>query len=280
MGGYLKLKKMRKDIFKKGNKKIRALCLLLLSFFVSCTSENRLDFHIKVDRFANDNFEEVSEVYGQMNSWIENSIKARLYNVKSLIFNSNYTVDRLVLMNDSKSKLVGTINVRNSIRNNVTHDFVHMFWGVKINGEWYFTKGGNLFVPRENYKYDIYEPLSDYELSYIGRDYFLKHFLHIDGESLSINSDLIDKHVSIRNGSKYKEDSDKNWLNFFEEMQSKKVSQNKVDDINQSIRNEVEEDHTLPEKGSKAWKELYGSKTPLFERDEWKDHKEKMKKTN
>ncbi len=124
------------------------------------------------------------------------------------------------------------------------------------------------------------EALSHFQLSYIGRDYFLKHFLHINGDKVSVNSELIDQHVSINDGYKYKEDSDENWMKFFEERYTKVVSQKEIDSIRESIKNETQEERKLPEKGTKVWKELYGSKTPCFEREEWKAHEAQLKDIN
>jgi len=260
---------------------MRLVLVFLLSFFCSCdNNKSKLESYIRLEEFANGQFNKVSALHESVKLWIENSKKLRLENTKSFMFEPDYSIDKLLLVNRKENKLVGIINAPKIIWNNVKYDSIFMFWGVKINEKWYFTRGGSLHVPRENYKYNIYEPLTHWQLSYIGRDYFLKHFLTIDGDRISVNSDAIDEHVSIVDNYKIKEDSDENWLKFFEERYTKKVPQAEIDDIHKSIVEEVKEDHTLPEKGTKAYKKLYGNKTPLFEREEWKAYEAQLKKQN
>jgi len=255
---------------------MRILLIVLFSFFYSCKSENELEFQLNIEEYVNKNFDDYADIHRQTLLWLEESIKVKRENLKSFLYQSNFKVDRLLILNRNKNKLVGTINFRELDRKAARNDWVFMFWGVKINDVWYFTKGGNLFVPRENYKYNIYKALDHFQLSYIGRDYFLKHFLNMDGDLISVNSDLIDKHVSIRDGYKYKEDSEENWLSFFEERYTKTVPQKEIDAIWESIKNETKEDHKLPKEGTKAWKELYGTKIPLFEREEWKNYEAQL----
>ncbi len=116
-----------------------------------------MDFQVRIEKFANDTFENHLDIYNKVNSWIEESKIARRENLQSFIFSSDFKVDKLLLFNGDKNKLIGTINLRKSNRKAARNDWVFMFWGVKINDVWYFTKGGNLFVPRENYKYNINE---------------------------------------------------------------------------------------------------------------------------
>ena len=259
---------------------MRLFLLFILSLFFSCKVERSWEVQKKFESYIDGNFDSYSELYREIGIWLKQSVEEKRNNTLELLFEPNYHIDKLILVNDDNTRLVGTVNISDSIHKNEKHDNVFMFWGVKIDDKWYFARGGTLHVPRAYYKYNIYESLSHYQLSYIGRDYFLKHFLHIDGDNISVNSDLIDEHVSIVDNFKYKEESDENWLKWFAERYKKKVSQEEIDRIKEDIKNEVEEDHKLPKEGTKAWKELYGNKIPLFEREEWKAYEANLKNTN
>ena len=258
---------------------MRSFIILLFCFFFSCKSQNKFESQMKYEGYVDENFKNYSHIYDQINLWIDESKALKRENLKSLIFEPNYSIDKLVLINKEKNKLVGTVNVSDSIFKNVTHDIVFMFWGVKISNKWNFIRGGTLYVPRKNYKYNIYEALSHFQLSYIGRDYFLKHFLIVDSKKIRVDSEVLNNHVALKSKHHQKyDDVTKNWIYHIEDSNSKIVPQKEIDDIWESIKNEVKEDHILPEKGTKAWKELYGGKTPLFEREEWKNYEAQLNK--
>ena len=155
---------------------MRTLTLLFLFFSLSCNSENKLEFHLKVENYVDHNFSTYAPIHKEIETWLEDARNARQANLKSIVFDSNYKLDRLLVINDERTKLVSTVNISDSINKNITHDWIFMVLGVKILGEWNFFRGGSLFVPREYYKYNINEPLNHFQLSVIGRDFFLKKF--------------------------------------------------------------------------------------------------------
>ena len=251
---------------------MRTIICLFLSFCLSCSNTgNKLEFHLKVEEYVDKNFATYSHIHKKIDSWLDVSRNAKHAGLKSIVFDPNYRLDKLLVINEEMNKFVGIVNISDSINKNITHDWIFMISGIKILGEWRFFRGGSLYVPRENYKYNVNEPLSHFQLSVIGRDFFLKKFLIVE-DKIKIDSDVVNNHVSLQGSHKYK-DSDpiKNWIAYLADKNSKIISDEEFNDIQESIKNEVHKDKVLPKKGTKEWTELYGTKTPLFEREEWKN---------
>jgi uncharacterized protein Veg len=246
--------------------------LILLFIFYSCDSKNELEFHLKVEEYVENNFETYAHIHQKIEIWLNAGRRKRQVNLKSIVFDPNYKLDKLLAINEDGNKLVGTVNVSDSInKNNSTHDWIFMISGIKILGEWKFFRGGSLYVPRKNYKYDVNEPLNHFQLSVIGRDFFLKKFLLVE-DRVTVNSDVLNDNASMKDSYRFtSSDSIKNWIDYVDDQNRKIISEKEFNDIQESIKNEVHQDIVLPKKGTKEWTELYGTKTPLFERKEWKN---------
>ena len=250
---------------------MRTITILFIFLSLSCNSGNDLEIHLKVEDYIDKNFKSYQSIHNKIETWLEVARKARQENLKSIVFDPNYKLDKLLLINEERNKLVGTVNISESInKNNSTHDWIFMIQGVKILGEWRFFRGGSLYVPRNNYKYNVNEPLNHFQLSVVGRDFFLKRFLIIEG-AIKVNSDAINDFVTMKDNYQFtSNDSIKNWLDYVADQNGKIISNKEFNDIQENIKNAVHKDIVLPKKGTKEWTELYGTKTPLFEREEWK----------
>lgn len=107
-----------------------------------------------------------------------------------------WEVDSLICMNREENKLVATINISIDACPKCWSDEIKKILGKKINGVWYFFKGGGtLTVPRNYYGKDAMHPLTFHELSQIARENFLESALikNSVGEYI-VNDKWIDAH--------------------------------------------------------------------------------------
>ena len=251
---------------------MRTFMIITMCVFFSCYSNNNLDFHLKFIEYVKSNYSKYAQTHEDVKLWIDNSISRNQDNIKEILFTSDFKIDKLLIINKEDSKLVGIVTISYSEIKNCTHDWIFMISGVKLNGEWKFIRGGSLYVPRQNYKYNINEPLNHAELSYIGRDFFLKRFLVFNGDKVTVNSEAINNHVTLEGQFRMANGAFvTNWEEYIEDQNNKIISDKEYNDIIEDLKNQVHEDKVLPKKGTKEWKELYGTKIPLFEREEWKN---------
>lgn len=251
---------------------MRTIIVLITCLLFSCTSNKELDLHLKFMEYVDKNYKHYSHVHEKLNLWIEESVEKNRKGVQELLFTNNFKVDNMLLINEDESKLVGIITISYSDIKNSSHDWIFMISGIKISGEWNFFRGGSLYVPRENYIYDITKSLNHFQLSYIGRDFFLKRFLNFNGKTPIVNSDKINDFVSMKDNYMFRgNDPMKNWKAYLDHKNNKIISDKEFNKIQENLDNQVPTDKVLPEKGTKEWKELYGNKIPLFEREEWKN---------
>ncbi|MES2837520.1 MAG: hypothetical protein V4667_08355 [Bacteroidota bacterium] len=134
---------------------------------INSSSENNFNIYVK------QNFFKYSEIYNTINDSINCYLDSGLANFK-FIYKYEWRVDSLLCINNRGDKLVTTINKSNGVGKNGVSDVVSGLLGKKINGIWYFFKGGGtLIVPRDMYGKDAMHPLSFYELSQIARKNYL-----------------------------------------------------------------------------------------------------------
>jgi hypothetical protein len=77
-----------------------------------------------------------------------------------------YLADSILCVNESGNKLITSILLKQLLKEGVQDD-VKYFYGVKIQGQWYFFGGPTLVLPREYYQEDIHQPLSFEKLKQI-----------------------------------------------------------------------------------------------------------------
>jgi hypothetical protein len=195
MDGYLLKLKFNLAMLKSV---IKYFCLL--SFFVSNYScENVLNkkknCDLKSNEFVKKEFDNYSNEYKVINDSIliytDSILKSFLTEYYAI-----WKVDSMICINSKKNKLVATINISIGECEECKTDDVIKILGKKINGVWYFFKGGgNLTVPRNYYGKDEMHPLTFHELSQIGRKNFLESALikNAAGEYV-VNDKWIDAH--------------------------------------------------------------------------------------
>jgi hypothetical protein len=88
-------------------------------------------------------------------------------------------VDSILCVNKSGNKLITSILLKQLLKDGVQDD-IEYFYGVKVQGEWYFFADATLVLPREYYQKDIHTPLSFEKLRQIAtwniyRSYFKKN---------------------------------------------------------------------------------------------------------
>lgn len=246
--------------------------IILLGIFTSCLQNNKYKSHLKYEEYVEQNFDNYSSIYNEINVSLKLLIDKKSDNIRELLFTKDFQIDKLLLVNLKKNKAMGFVSIPGSHNKNCTHDWVFMFWSVKINNNWHFLRGGSLYVPRKNYKYNINEALNHFQLSFIGRDYFLKPFLNMNKDEITLNNNKLNDHIKITNQKAiHDSNSTMNWLAFSKKINSKTIDSLEYKKIILEKKNEVHVDAKLPKKGTKEWTKLYGTKTPLFERKEWKN---------
>ena len=146
-------------------KEIKTFIYLFIYLFIysSCSKQTKHDDYI-INRYS---------TYKGEYEIINDSLR---YYVSSFLkdYTSEYMykweVDSFVCFNSEKDKLVTSINSSSGKCNGCKMDDATKLLGKKINGKWYFFKGGGtLVIPRDMYGKDEYHPLSFHELSQIAR---------------------------------------------------------------------------------------------------------------
>ena len=105
---------------------MRTLTMLFLFYSLSCNSGNELEFHLKVENYVDHNFATYEPIHKEIETWLEDARNARQANLKSIVFDPNYKLDKLLVINDEGTKLVSTVNKSDSINKNITHDWIFM----------------------------------------------------------------------------------------------------------------------------------------------------------
>ncbi len=223
-------------------------------------------------QYVKENFDSYSNVYVEVEEWLNAMITSNKKTVSHLIFYSNFEVDELLLFNKDRTKCIGTINISSVLSNKAaSSDDIRRFQGVKINNKWYFFMGATLVLPRDYYKYDMYAPLSFEELSYLARKEFLLPFCKIENGQLIENHEAIDKYVRIQKGLKFPEgETDENWIINYQNKTKDTISQAEIEKAKRKISG-LEKPRSYEIKKLSWWDKLKGKKPPLFERDEWKN---------
>ncbi|MBV4357206.1 hypothetical protein [Pinibacter aurantiacus] len=146
------------DMLLRETKLFGATIFLLLCF--SCKNKSTVSWD--TERYKNYSKKEVGEymynsiyeaINDSMHIWGSNKIG------NQSIWNFNYKLDSVLCFNKEKNKLISAFLVRCN-QQNCLQDDVHFFYGIKMNGLWYFFKGPDITLPREYYQKDTHTPLS------------------------------------------------------------------------------------------------------------------------
>ena len=155
-------------------KKDRAI-LFLLSLFISCNLNTRpIQRQIVSSKFILQNFTDYELIrknaIDSINSWVKDSLSV----VKPYFFCDPWMVDSIFLFNKDSSRLFSVTINADTLNKDAVMDYIQYFGGAKIEGKWYFfIMGTTLALPREQYKYNIYESLTFMQMSYLAHQEIL-----------------------------------------------------------------------------------------------------------
>ena len=110
-------------------------------------------------------------------NWALNNLGYYQYLEKS----KKYLLDSLLCFNKEKNKFVCCLLKQQELKEGVADDMDY-FYGTKINNQWYFFSGANVFLPRNMYQKDIHTPLSFTKLHEIALKEIYSGYLTNDGE--------------------------------------------------------------------------------------------------
>jgi hypothetical protein len=192
---------------------ISFISLICILFFASCSDsvKNRNIFsnndgeQLSSNKYVVDNFNSYASIYS-ITSDSANKYSDSVLKGFSKIFGESWQIDSFICINNANDKLVATINNSNGIGSYASSDDISKLLGKKINGVWYFFKGGGtLIIPRNMYGKDEMHPLTFHELSQIGRKNFLESALikNAAGEYV-VNDKWVDDHFYQNGFGNYK----------------------------------------------------------------------------
>lgn len=130
-----------------------------------------------------------------INSWIKHELGLWKYYEKTV----DYRLDSVFCVNEIGNKIFFSI-LRRSVDSNAVLDSIWHFYGVKINGQWYFFDGAAMVLPREYYQENIHTPLSFEKLKQIATSNIYRGYLIKDknGE-WRINDNFFDEVTPLSN---------------------------------------------------------------------------------
>lgn len=134
---------------------------LLLSILFGCNhpSKKRSGLSFLQESQKKIGTEEYNNIYKQTTDSLINWLKYDLYNINK--YGYIYKIDSLLCFNTSGTRFIGAELHFLGNQNSKFSDGIHYFYGEKIDGNWYFWRGGYIVIPREIYpKHDPTQPLS------------------------------------------------------------------------------------------------------------------------
>lgn len=188
-------------MLKKGIKINYLLFIVYYLLFTGCYNSNKsknnngIENALKSNEYVNNHFPLYSEAIIILNDSVNIYVDSLL---KS--FTGEYIwgwqVDSMICINSQHDKLVTTLNISSGNCKTCVSDEIIKILGKKINGKWFFFKGGGtLIIPRDMYGKDAVHPLTFHELSQIARKEFLESALIKNDKGEYIVSDKwVDAH--------------------------------------------------------------------------------------
>ena len=168
--------------------KIIAVSFLILCSF-SCNNNSHNELMEKtINQIGKNNYIAIYiNAMDSINSWTNNNLGYYQYCGKS----KNCILDSLLCFNSNNTRFIGAILKQQLITSSVGDD-IDYFFGEKINGNWYFFSGPNIFVLRKNIdNQNINTPLNYQQLHNIALTEIFSAYLTKNGE---INEAWFDSH--------------------------------------------------------------------------------------
>lgn len=172
-------------MLQKGNKTF--YILIFCAAIASCNNHNS-----KSATYVNNNFQKYSTIYATINDSIQRYTDSLLGTFQSAYI-WPWQVDSMLCLNSKSDLLFTTILSSSGTGKGMTGDDAEELLGKKINGKWFFFKGGGtLIVPRDMYGKDEMHPLSFYELSQIARKNMMASALIRKGGEYIVDDDWVE----------------------------------------------------------------------------------------
>lgn len=139
---------------------------ILVSFLISSCNFNQIEFDKRFSIASKrivppDKYKRIfNNASDSILSWAANRLGYYKYCGES----KNCYLDSLLCFNSSGNRFIGCILKQQLLEEGVADD-IDFFYGEKINNQWFYFSGANVFIPREMYKdQNIHTPLSYQQL--------------------------------------------------------------------------------------------------------------------
>lgn len=154
--------------------------ILFLSVLCACNNDYKQSVIEKAKTQIG--IEEYLDIYKKANDsiniWTANKLGYYKYCGKS----KNCFLDSLICFNSDKTRFIGCI-LKQQLLKTGTADDIDYFYGEKINNNWIFFSGPNIFVPREIIEgQPLDKPLSYQQLHQVALKEVYSGYLNINGE--------------------------------------------------------------------------------------------------
>jgi hypothetical protein len=248
----------------------------LLSTMLSCSMKNNQLIKEKdIQVYIDNNFHDYKEDYNGISDLIKVNANKKLIGYASQI-TRKWQVDRLIIFNKEKTKCFTTVNTITNTWEKGTSDLIKSLYGVKIKEKWHVYLGNqNLIAMRDGYKYDIYEPFTWDELSYVAHEQMFGRYIKYTKNRIEIDFDQLEKDTGVRalTGKSIDEveSEEAAFLELTDYYQSRKIDSLEYQDLLNEINNPVPKERESIKKIS-WWDKLWGAEEPIFDSKEWKEY--------
>lgn len=181
MIGFLGSPKAKTDTFYHGNKIIYFLIFFIIT---SCNNEKdikekrKMIFEKSLSIIGQQEYDKVyNQAYDSIRTWVKNDLSDYC-----AFYHSEWELDSLICFNIKKDKCIMSL-LEACTSNGCTIDELKYFYGVKVDGDWFFFRGPSYTLLRERYQRDIHKPIpfdkmKDLAIKYIYVGYLKKNENH------------------------------------------------------------------------------------------------------
>jgi len=138
------------------------ISIIFISFlFVTC-STSEIDRYTDVKRqFRNDELHHM--ITDSLQSWIKDSLFVSRY-----IMTESWIIDSSIIIDKNSVRLYSLVLAKRTSYKSSASDALYEIGGAKIEDRWwFFIMGTTRILPRNEYKYNKYEPLTFRQMSYL-----------------------------------------------------------------------------------------------------------------
>ncbi len=229
-----------------------------------------------VQEYVRKNWSSYSSIYLEITKEIS---KMKKENISSTLLNTllDSKVDSLIVFNKNRDKLYTTLNSLSKPWEGGSSDLIQSLYGVKIEGKWHIYVGQyNLIAMRDGYKYDIYEPFTWEELSYMAHEQLFGRFIIFKDNGIAINYKRLDEETSVRSltGKTLDEVESESaaFIELTEYYNSRKIDSTQLERMKEDMVKGKQKPKLSYQPKVTWWDKLWGAEEPIFETKEWKEY--------